>query len=169
MISKGLDHSTCGQVFDFQSATGHFVHAGDVLLRHFAENFVGAPGALHLEHDGRLSDSNHGCTHQRRSHSRSSGFAKETATAGLRGIGRCRRNVLSVLGHGCLLLNIQARKNYRLVLNYVCSNTSGRKWKPGSELSFFSSRITNFFNQDTKSKPCISTLRNPAVNSARRA
>ena len=40
---KWLDHGTCWQVLDFQAATGHFIDAGDVLLRHLAEDVVGAP------------------------------------------------------------------------------------------------------------------------------
>jgi len=79
---KWLDHGASWQIFDFQAATRHFVDAGDVLLRHFAENFIGAPRTLHLENDGRLSNGNEWRTHQWNSYSGCGSLAKETATAG---------------------------------------------------------------------------------------
>jgi hypothetical protein len=60
--------------------------AGDVLLRHLAENFVGAPRALHLENDRRLSDGNEWRTHQWNSYSGCGSLAKETASASHRAL-----------------------------------------------------------------------------------
>jgi hypothetical protein len=73
----------------------------------------------------------HGC-------SGSGGFAEETATAGLRGVGHRGRNVL-LLGHGLSPVEQTSVKNYRLVTDYERSNYTGGKWKPADDLSFFSS------------------------------
>jgi hypothetical protein len=91
-----LDHGTSWQIFDFQATTGHFIDAGDVLLGHFAENFIGTPRALHFEDNGCLGNGNHGRPHQWDSHSSGGCLSKEATAAGSWGRGL---NVFFSRGH----------------------------------------------------------------------
>ena len=80
---EGLDHSTCGQVLEFEAAAGHFVDAGDISLGHFGEDLVGTPGTLNFERYGGLCNRDHGEAGNGRCNGSSSGLAEELTATGL--------------------------------------------------------------------------------------